>query len=290
MTKERVVLFVFLLVFAAVTNVSAYAGSESGYHITLVTPQEFADTMSEDAYKMAFIVNPATAGFLRTEGNYKLGLNLYTRGVSGAYREDGFELYLVPEQAFISYAYDITANDPTQPFTAPDLVITGEEVCWQENCTICYNVTNIGKKRALKGHNTTLIVDGVDVAYDLVPVVLGPGDRYSGCFYGYNWTYTPPGDNITVCADSNDTEKESSETNNCLTTIWMCGDVNSNDVVDMSDVIDLLYYAGYPSHYTVCSEWAADVNRDGLIDMSDARDLLYYVGYPGQYDLHCFCT
>ena len=70
-----------------------------------------------------------------------------------------------------------------------------------------------------------------------------PNASYIGCFKGYNWTCTPPEENITVCADSNNTEDES---NNCLTETWKCGDVNCNGVVDMSDVIDLLYYVGYP--------------------------------------------
>jgi hypothetical protein len=69
----------------------------------------------------------------------------------------------------------------------------------------------------------------------------------------------------------------------------ICGDVNGNEVVDMSDVIDLLYYVGYPGQYTICNEWAADVNCDETMDMSDVRDLLYYVGYPGQYELNRCC-
>lgn len=112
--RALLLLFIFILALATVSvaNISAYSGSESGYHVKLVTPQEFADTSSEDDYKTTFIVNSETSGFLRTEGNYKLGLNLYTSGVGGGYSEEGFKLYLVPEQAFISYCCDITANDP----------------------------------------------------------------------------------------------------------------------------------------------------------------------------------
>jgi cardiolipin synthase len=169
----------------------------------------------------------------------------------------------------------------------PDMVITDAWVCWPDNCTICYNVTNIGNGTAQDGHNTTLFVEGVEVAYDHVDGALEPDASYTGCFDGYNWTYTPLKDNITVCADSNNTVDESNETNNCLTTIWVCGDVNCDGAVDMSDVIDMLYYVGYPGHYTICNEWSADVNCDGAIDMSDVRALLYYVGYPGQYELNC---
>jgi hypothetical protein len=168
----------------------------------------------------------------------------------------------------------------------PDLVITDMGVC-PENCTIWYNVTNIGNGTAPKGHNTSLFVDGVERAYDHVDGALEPHASYIGCFKDYNWTYTPPDETITVCADRNNTVIERNESNNCLTTIWMCGDANCDDAVDMSDVIDLLYYVSYPGHYTICSEWSADVNCDKRIDKSDVRVLLHYVGYPGQYELNC---
>jgi len=180
-------------------------------------------------------------------------------------------------------------NITLESLAKPDLVITKAWVCWSDNCTICYNVTNIGNGTAPAGHNTTLFVDGVVVAHDPVHKVLAPGDSYIGCFKDYNWTYTPPDDNITVCADNNSTIDESNETNNCLTNIWTCGDINCDRAVDMSDVIDLLYYVGYPGQYTICNHWAADVNYDKRIDLSDVIDLLYYVGYPGQYELKCCC-
>ncbi|MFZ2070904.1 MAG: NosD domain-containing protein [Halobacteriota archaeon] len=171
----------------------------------------------------------------------------------------------------------------------PDLELIGIWVCWPANCTICYHVTNVGDGTAPAGHNTTLFVDGVEKVYDSVPVNLAPNASYTGCF-NYTWAYTPPGDIITVCADSTNTIEESNETNNCLTETWKCGDVNCNEVVDMSDVIDLLYYVGYLGQYTICNEWVADVNCDkSSIDMSDVIDLLYYVGYPGQYELKCCC-
>ncbi len=59
---------------------------------------------------------------------------------------------------------------------------------------------------------------------------------------------------------------------------WRCG-----------DVIDLLYYVGYPGQYTICNQWSADVNCDIAIDMSDVIDLLYHVGYPELYELKCCC-
>jgi len=174
------------------------------------------------------------------------------------------------------------------PKEKQDLMINDMWVCRHDNCTICYNVTNIGNGSAPAGHNTSLYVDGIEKAYDHVDIALEPNASYISCF-DYNWTYTPSKDNITVCADSNNTVEESNETNNCRTNIWMCGDVNCDKTVDMSDVIDLLYYVGYPGQYTICTEWAADVNCNKSIDMSDVIDLLYYVGYPGHYELNGCC-
>jgi hypothetical protein len=111
------------------------------------------------------------------------------------------------------------------------------------------------------------------VAYDHVDIALEANASHIGCF-NYTWEYTTPGDNITICADNNNTVDESNETNNCLTNIWMCGDVNCDESVDMSDVIDLLYYVGYPGQYTICNEWAADVNCDKRIDMSNRPVIL----------------
>ena len=170
-----------------------------------------------------------------------------------------------------------------------DLIITDTWVC-TDNCTICYNITNIGSGTAPPDHNTSLLEDGVGVTYDLVPVSLAHSKSYIGCFKDYNWTYTPPEGSITVCADCNNTVEERNETNNCLITVWMCGDINCDRTVDMSDVIDLLYSVGYPGQYTICNEWTADVNCDKSIDQSDVRALLYYVGYPGQYELNCRCS
>jgi hypothetical protein len=69
----------------------------------------------------------------------------------------------------------------------------------------------------------------------------------------------------------------------------ICGDVNcSGGEPDMSDVLLLWYYVGYPGQYELCSGWAGDVNcSGGEPDMSDVLLLWYYVGYPGQYELNC---
>ncbi|KAF5416419.1 MAG: hypothetical protein C5S38_02855 [Candidatus Methanophagaceae archaeon] len=146
----------------------------------------------------------------------------------------------------------------------PDLEITDLRVCWSDNCRICYNLTNIGTGTALAGHNTSLFVESVEKAYDCVDTALDPNESYIGCFDGYNWSYTQPEDNLTVCADCNETIDERNETNNCLNETWKCGDVNGDGIVSMSDALAIV------SENIATSEWAADVNHDHVVSMSDA--------------------
>ena len=169
----------------------------------------------------------------------------------------------------------------------PDLAITEKWVNWPDNCTICYNVTNIGEGTAPACHNTTLYVEGVEVAHDHVPVDLAPGGSYIGCFDGYDWGYTPPSDNITMCADNNETLDELDETNNCVTNIWMCGDVNGDGKVTMSDVRKVFNRYLDPN-YPLDSPWAADVNCDEKVTMSDVRKVFNRYLDPG-YELNCCC-
>ena len=173
------------------------------------------------------------------------------------------------------------------PPNKPDLAITEKWVCWPDNCTICYNVTNIGDGTAPACHNTTLYVDGVEVAHDHVPVDLAHGESYIGCFDGYDWGYTPPSDNITICADNNETLDELDENNNCLTNIWMCGDVNCDGGVTMSDVRKVFNRYLDPN-YPLDQPWAADVNCDSKVTMSDVRKVFNRYLDPG-YGLNCCC-
>jgi C1A family cysteine protease len=174
------------------------------------------------------------------------------------------------------------------PVALPDQVITDKWVCWPDNCTICYNVTNIGIGTAPAGHNTTLYVDGFETAQDKVPVELAPNASYIGCF-NYAWTYTPDKDNITVCADKNETVTESDEENNCLTNIWKCGDVDGNSNINMADVGLLWPHVYYPAVYPI-NEWTGDVDGNGYITMADVGLLWPHVYYPDVYPLNCRCS
>ena len=168
----------------------------------------------------------------------------------------------------------------------PDLIITEKWLCWPDNCTICYNVTNIGTETAPACHNTTLYVDDVAVAHDHVPVDLAPGESYTGCFNGYVWTYTPPSGNITVCADNNESLDELDEDNNCLTNIWMCGDVTGDGRVRTSDGRRIFRHLtfGVP----IDNMWAADVTGDGRVRTSDGRRIFRHLTFGDP--LNCNCS
>jgi hypothetical protein len=106
---------------------------------------------------------------------------------------------MMPANAFLVVAYE--KEVPPEA----DLVIS-EMWKYMDNCTICYNVTNIGDGTAPACHNTALYVDDVEVAQDHVPVSLEPGESYTGCFNGYEWGYTPPSDEIFNIAIRSDSE------------------------------------------------------------------------------------
>ena len=75
--------------------------------------------------------------------------------------------------------------------------------------------------------------------------------------------------------------------------IGICGDVNDDGDVDMTDVMTLWYdIADYPyaGAYTISNAWAADVNCDGAIDMTDVMTLWYDIAdypYVDAYVVNC---
>ncbi|KAF5436060.1 CASH domain-dontaining protein [Candidatus Methanophagaceae archaeon] len=168
-----------------------------------------------------------------------------------------------------------------------DLEITDVWVNWPDNCTICYNVTNIGTGTASEGHNTSLYVDSVEKAYDFVAEPLMPNESYTGCF-NYTWEYKPPEDNITVCVDFNDTVTESNETNNCLSETWMCGDVNMDGTVTPADSGKVFNHY-LDSNYPLGLSWAADVNGDGTITPADSGKIFNRY-LDSSYDMDCCCA
>ena len=232
----------------------------------------------------AVMDNLGNAVYAEAHGSYHpnfCGLSIYFPEAEWAY---------LSSYENTKFAVDIHWDEFLKEYYAPskpDLIITEKWLCWPDNCTICYNVTNIGDGTAPACHNTTLYIDGVVVAHDHVPVDLTPGESYTGCFGGYDWAYTPPSDDITVCADNNESIVELDENNNCLTNIWMCGDVNGDRAVNVIDVV-LIYKRALDPGYPLDLPWAGDVNCDRNINVIDVVMVYKRTLDPG-YDLDCYC-
>ena len=178
-------------------------------------------------------------------------------------------------------------------FAEADLKISDVWVCWPHNCTICYNVTNIGSAKAPAGHNTTLWVDGEIKANDTVPEELGTGASCIRCF-DEPWVYTPTKDDIMVCADSNDIIGEGDhEDNNCFNDTWMCGDCN----LGQKGTINILDVFAVYNNYTAAQEpvrddnlWAADCNLGQKGDINILDVFAVYNNYTAAHEpLNCCC-
>ncbi|RCV62722.1 Cysteine protease [Methanophagales archaeon] len=220
-------------------------------------------------------------------GGHYLGGNYWSDYAGVDNDGDGLGNTLLPYNS----SGNITTGGDRHPLTEeavllPDLKVTDIRVCWPDNCTICYNVTNIGTGTALAGHDTSLSVDGTMRAYDCVVVALEHNQSYIA-YFDYMWVYTPLEDNITVCADCNNTVSESNEGNNFRTKKWICGDPNEDGSVDTTDVIAVWDYfiAGVP----LKNKWAADTALDnGVIDTNDV--IAIWNNYVSGSVLNCSCS
>ena len=130
-------------------------------------------------------------------------------------------------------------------------------------------------------------MDGTRIVNNTVPVNLAPGESYVGCFEDYSCVYTPPEDNITVCADSNnEVDEGSGEDNNWLMDVWTCGDVDNDGNINLFDYRKVYLRVGnpdYPLH-----KWAADVDKSGTISLFDYRKIYLKVGHE-EFVLDCWC-
>lgn len=60
---------------------------------------------------------------------------------------------------------------------------------------------------------------------------------------------------VTIYANKTGYGNDTAELSFEVSTVWLCGDVNCDGVVDMSNVVDLLYYVGYPGQYELKCCW-----------------------------------
>jgi hypothetical protein len=126
----------------------------------------------------------------------------------------------------------------------------------------------------------------VAVAQDHVLKDLAPGESHTGCFNGYEWGYTPPSDEITVCADNSEIVDELDEDNNCLANIWMCGDVTGDGRVRTSDGRRIFRHLTFGD--PIDNMWAADVTGDGRVRTSDGRRIFRHLTFGDP--LNCKCS
>ena len=268
-------------------EVVGYAPTGTNVPVTTNVTATFSEAVNESTLNNETIKVKSSTG-IRIEGIITYDSDNFTATFDPLSNLEYSETYNV---TITTGVQDIAENNMSFNFTwnfttwEPDLVISGQWVNWPENCTICYNITNIGNGTVLAGHNTTLYVDSNEPAHDEVPVNLAPNESYIGCF-NYTWRYTPPEDNITVCADNNNTVHESNESNNCLTSMHKCGDVDETGIVTLWDV-SLTWQDAYR---TPTNGWAEDVDCNGYVTIWDMSLLWQAVKYGSWNSIECCCT
>jgi subtilase family serine protease len=260
-----------------------YAPTGTNVPVTTNVTATFSEGVNEFTLNNETIIVKNSTG-IRVEGIITYDSDNFTATFDPSSNLEYCETYNV---TITTGVQDIAGNNMTSNITwnfttwKPDLVISGQWMNWPENCTICYNITNIGNGTVLAGHNTTLYVDGNEQAHDEVPVNLAPNESYMGCF---NWTFTSPQDNITVCADNNKTVTESNESNNCMSRTYKCGDVNEDGDITLWDVS--LTWQDVHVHRTPINGWAEDADCNGHVTMWDVG-LLWHGVYGSP--INCCC-
>jgi Ca-activated chloride channel family protein len=147
--------------------------------------------------------------------------------------------------------YSVSNYSDTKSFLScvisdPDLVIID---IWRAGSTIYYKIKNQGTANAGASY-TSLTVEDVFKASDYV-APLEPGAERTGSFY-YNWTYTPPRDNLTICVDYQNTVTELNETNNCRSKTLLYPPPTSGAGVTQEEVCCPApsYFGGYGTSFS----------------------------------------
>ncbi len=136
----------------------------------------------------------------------------------------------------------------------PDLVVTD---IWEDGGTIWCELMNQGKGVASGGHYTSLIINGEEVARAYVRQDLKPGSHIDISFGEYLWICTPPGDVVTVHADSLNHVDESNEANNRLTETLEC-DTSRLEVVAGPEVSSI-------TEHTAVISWQTNRSADSTV-------------------------
>ena len=176
----------------------------------------------------------------------------------------------------------------------PDLKVTKAYVNWTENagcdCTICYEISNVGDGLAPAGHNTSLFVNNTEEELSYVNEEIAPGFSSTRCF---SQTYTPVSV-IGLYADCNDSVDESDESNwyvdwlsGLTNSSWECGNVDNIGAVTIFDAFAVYNRAMFTNRQL--HEWAADVANHPPADINlfDAFAVYNRAMFGGSLD--CWC-
>jgi hypothetical protein len=170
-------------------------------------------------------------------------------------KKDGWKVYGL--MVVIIVMASLFAGTVSSGASEPDLVITD---VWTEDSNICYQIRNTGDAVALKGHFTTLIIDGEPRVNDLVEVELAPKERMKRCF-NYGWQCSPPDDTIAVCADSKNDVSEANEKNNWRNETWKC-DTTPPVIISGPAVSEI-------TQSSVTISWTTNEDSDSVVKFGD---------------------
>ena len=187
---------------------------------------------------------------------------------------------------------DITVTELTDGnvvVVVPDSVIDGK-FCVAGDATPKPDITSPANGATISGTVTVNVTDlsgEDDLAYCIIEYLNGSAwneiCNHTAAPYTCDWdTTTVPNGDCTVKATMVDAAGQTGiDTITVTVENHKCGDVNDDGVVDMGDVIELLYHVGSHSGY----ETIRDVNCDREINMGDVILLLNHVG--GSYGVGC---
>jgi len=116
-----------------------------------------------------------------------------------------------------------------QATNMPDLIIEDIYTIEENPSLIKYKVKNQGTLSTSGLFKNILYIDNIEKGLQGILMQVSPGNNVIGDFSG--WTCTGISDTIKICADINNTQTESDETNNCRVETFTCPVPSTCDVV-----------------------------------------------------------
>jgi hypothetical protein len=167
----------------------------------------------------------------------------YSNSIFSSYLEDTPENITASSRIIVEYSNSIFSRNFTFPKelfndTIPPIItnVTAMNIT-NNSATITWNTDEIADSLVHYGNVPGSYTESEDSPLFVKNHIIELTGLSSGTTYYY----------VVNSTDRSGNRNESSEYY-FITPVKICGDVNCNKVVDMSDVIDLLYYVGYPGH------------------------------------------